>query len=33
MAKINVGKADVKNDQSAHTGGVRQGNAPGGYES
>jgi hypothetical protein len=29
---ITTGKADVKQDQSSHTEGVRQGNAKGNYE-
>lgn len=32
MAEIKVGKPDVKPDATAHTKGVKQGNAPGAYE-
>lgn len=32
MAKIKLGRRDAKVDASAHTPGIRQGNAPGGYE-
>ncbi len=32
MAKINLGKADVPADISAHTPGIQQGNAKGSYE-
>jgi len=32
VAKINVGKADVKPDLPAHTPGIKQGNSKGNYE-
>lgn len=32
MAKIKVGKPDVKHDASTHVEGVKQGNSPGNYE-
>jgi hypothetical protein len=32
MVNIRVGKPDTKQDASAHTPGVRQGNEPGGIE-
>jgi hypothetical protein len=32
MVDIRVGKPDTKQDASAHTPGVRQGNEPGGIE-
>jgi hypothetical protein len=32
MAKMSIGKAEVKPDAPAHTPGVKQGNAKGNYE-
>ncbi|MBA3428506.1 MAG: hypothetical protein H0U07_08045 [Actinobacteria bacterium] len=32
MAKIKVGKPDVKHDTTTHVEGVKQGNTPGNYE-
>jgi hypothetical protein len=32
MAKVKVGKAQVRPDLSAHTSGVKQGNSRGNYE-
>ncbi len=32
MAKIKVGKSDVKPDAPTHVPGVKQGNTPGNYE-
>jgi hypothetical protein len=32
MAKIRVGKPDVKHDAPSHTPGVKQGNSTGNYE-
>jgi hypothetical protein len=32
-ANLNVGRADTTPSRPAHTPGVREGNAPGGYES